>query len=120
MVAERQIGPGIQDLAYARDAAGEELIAIMHRDGISLWHRQRQELTVIAHPAEAGRATGFKLCLYRAFDTLWLAGAYSDDSLIVWRLDGSTPQLVARLPQIHRGQVWTLVNVDGPTSEYAV
>jgi WD40 repeat protein len=120
-VAERRIGPGIQDLAYARDTDGDEIIAVMHRDGITLWHRRREELTLIAHPREAGRGTGFKLCLYHAFGALWLAGAYSDDSLLVWRLDAigdGTP--VARLPQVHRGQVWTLITIDGPGSDYVV
>lgn len=120
-VAERFIGPGIQDLAYARDPHDNEIIAVMHRDGISLWHRQRAELTVIPHPSAAGRGTGFKLCMYQAFGALWLAGAYSDDSLLVWRLDAvgdGTP--VARLPQVHRGQMWTLINVDGPGSDYVV
>src|SRR5262245_25856302 len=121
LIAERRIGAGIQDLAYARDPSGDEVIAVMHRDGITLWHRQREDLTVIPHPSTTGRGTGFKLCLYHAFGALWLAGAYSDDSLLVWRLDAigdGTP--VARLPQVHRGQVWTLINVDGPGSDYVV
>jgi WD40 repeat protein len=121
LVAEQAIGPGVQDLAYARDPAGEEVVAAMHRDGITLWHRRSQKLTVIRHPAVAGRGTGFKLCLYHAFGALWLAGAYSDDSLIVWRLDDlGDGEPVARLPQVHRGQVWTLINVDGPGSDYVV
>lgn len=121
LVAEQRVsGSEVTDLAMAVLADGTRVVAAAHDDGISLWNPNGGPPQPLPDSAADGRTRPFRICAYRALGAQWLACAYNDDSLAVWNLDAADRPLVARLPQVHEGAVWSLVAVDEPASGYVV
>lgn len=118
--AQRVCEGGVTDLAVATLADGARVVVAAHEDGITLWDPRGSTPEPLPDSPGGSRTRPFRVCAYRALGSQWLACAYSDNSLAVWDLNAPERPLVARLPEVHDGAMWSLVAVDEPLSGYSV
>ncbi|MBB5873828.1 WD40 repeat protein [Allocatelliglobosispora scoriae] len=114
------VGNGeVSDLGIVLHDDGTNDVAAIHDGGVAIWTAAGR-VTQLPQSAGLGTARGYKLCIYRAFDSQWLACAYSDESLAVWDLGDPGDGPTSRQTRAHTGQIWSLIAIDGPGSDYAV
>ncbi|NUT32502.1 MAG: hypothetical protein HOV79_05445, partial [Hamadaea sp.] len=110
----------VQDVAVATLSDGRYVIVAVHDDGISLWDRRDETVTLLPGSGGAGNIRPFKACSFFVAEQQWLAGAYNDNSLVVWNLHDAEWEPLARFPRAHTGQIWSLIAVDAPESRYVI